>query len=71
MMSSFKANGLGTISLGNGRYYIGPFINGKFDTTGKDVAKSRERNCTKSPHRNFFNFHLHFELQGVRPSEFM
>ena len=49
MMSSFKANGLGTISLGNGRYYIGPFINGKFDTTGKDVAKLRkaQRNLYK------------------------
>lgn len=34
MMSSFKANGLGTINLGNGRFYIGPFINGKFDTSG-------------------------------------
>ena len=48
MMSSFKANGLGTISLGNGRYYIGPFINGKFDTTGKDVARLRKSNYTKN-----------------------
>ena len=34
MMSSFKANGLGSINLGNGRFYIGPFKNGKFDTSG-------------------------------------
>jgi hypothetical protein len=33
MMSSFKANGLGSINLGNGRFYIGPFKNGKFDTS--------------------------------------
>ena len=64
MMSSFKANGLGTISLGNGRYYIGPFINGKFDTTGKDEVNLRKKkeNCTLQD--------VHFELQVARPLEF-
>ena len=45
MMSSFKANGLGTINLSNGKYYIGPFKNGKFDTSCKLLLKFNIKVC--------------------------
>lgn len=34
MMSDFKENGLGIHVVGNGQTYIGPKIDGRFDTTG-------------------------------------
>ena len=34
MMSNFKENGLGIHVMSDGQTYIGPKINGRFDTTG-------------------------------------